>query len=411
MNKHFGLLHRLLVRASIVLSGIIFLPFIPRVEAVPNTWQGEYFANMSLTAPAAYTNQELQIDFDWGKGGPKGLGSDFFSIRWTGDWDFESGEYTFFVYADDGLRLWLDDELLIDAWTSGMGIHQATKQVRQAGQHHMKLEYFERTGQAAIQFQWRRTDLYPLWQGEHFNNPWVEGSARYSREDRAIQFDWGDECPEELPPASCDSFSVSWEASPLLEAGKHRLHIYADEGYQLFVDNVKVQEDGWAGGGGSEDDWYDIEAGSTRTRWIAFNVHDRGGLAEARLWSENLTHPQWTAQYYSNTSLSGLPVVTEQETAVFYDWGLGRPRGDLPRDGFSVRWQGPRYFHSGCYRFHFFADDGVRLWVDGKLLVDAWQAGRDEQASPLTYLTTGYHNVLIEYFENAGEAEIRFWWE
>ena len=51
------------------------------------------------------------------------------------------------------------------------------------------------------------------------------------------------------------------------------------------------------------------------------------------------------------------------------------------------------------------------LWVDGELLVDEWHVGRGEYHSPATYLSSGYHEVVIEYFEDSGEAEIRYWYE
>jgi hypothetical protein len=145
-----------------------------------------------------------------------------------------------------------------------------------------------------------------------------------------------------------------------------------------------------------------------------YNFHDRGGLAEARLWIEDLAHGDWTAEYYGNPGLGGSPVKTREEKAVFVDWGFDKPVSGVPSDYFSVRWSGPRYFQAGCYRFGFFADDGARLWVDGELLIDAWNngwGGRGEFHSLGTYLDTGYHDVVIEYYENSGEAEIRFWWE
>ena len=49
--------------------------------------------------------------------------------------------------------------------------------------------------------------------------------------------------------------------------------------------------------------------------------------------------------------------------------------------------------------------------VDGELLVDQWHDGRGEYHSPATYLSTGYHEVIVEYYDRSGEAEIRFWWE
>ena len=61
--------------------------------------------------------------------------------------------------------------------------------------------------------------------------------------------------------------------------------------------------------------------------------------------------------------------------------------------------------------FTVLADDGVRLRVDGELLVDEWEFGRGEYSAPITYLSTGYHDVVVEYYDEVGEAEVRLWWE
>ncbi len=392
-------------------SPTVYLPFVSRpVPIVPNVWKAEYYANQNLSGDAQYTGEEVRVDYDWGSGSASGLPHDYFSVRWSGYWDFETGVYTFFVFADDGVRLWLDGEPLIDSWAPGRGFHQATVTVTAAGLHRLKLEYFEATGEAAIRLHWRRTDLYPQWQGEYYREPWVEGGKRYSQSDDVIQFDWGMDCPSGLP---CDNFSVAWNTTRLFEPGTHRIFLYADEGYQLFVDNNWVGEGGWyTADGGAEDAVYSLEASAVEVHQITYNFHDRGTLAEARLWVEHMEHPRWKAEYYTNTSLSGSPELVKYEDWVFYDWGLEKPRPKMPSaNNFSIRWSGQRYFHAGSYRFGLFADDGVRLWVDGELLVDEWQRGRGEFHSPVTYLGTGYHDVVIEYFEATGEAEIRVWWQ
>jgi hypothetical protein len=389
-----------------------FLPLVYGVLPVVNLWSAAYYDNADLAGDPVYTAQEKRVDYNWGQdSSPVGLPLDHFSIRWTGDWDFEYGIYTFFVYADDGVRLWLDDDLLIDSWQPGMGSHQATRTITTAGRHRLRLEYFERTGGAAISLGWRRTDLYPQWHGDYYSQPWVETGKLYEQTDSTIEFDWGEGCPDYLP---CDSFSIGWRATPVFETGTYRFYIYADEGYQLYVDGNKVKEGGWydGQGGGAQDVSYDLTVNSTQYRNIRFNFHDRGGPAEARLWIQKRGDPGWTAKYYPNRTLSGEPVKTREEEAVFYDWGLDKPVGALPSgDSFSVQWSGQRYFHAGCYHFGLFADDGVRLWVDGERLVDQWHDGRDEYHSLYTYLTAGYHDVTIEYYEHNGEAEIRFWWE
>jgi len=164
--------------------------------------------------------------------------------------------------------------------------------------------------------------------------------------------------------------------------------------------------------GGQVDAVYTFEAAALEYHNVAYHFHDRGSLAEARLWLEYAERPPWQAEYFPNRTLSGDPAVVRDEDAVFYDWGFEEARPALPSpDDFSVRWSGERYFHGGSYRFGLFADDGVRLWVDGELLVDQWHLGRGEYHSRVTPLTEGLHQVVVEYFEASGEAEIRFWWE
>jgi hypothetical protein len=387
------------------------LPIVARNELPDNAWRAAYFDNPDLLAPPLYYAEEARVDFDWGEGAPGGLPADNFSVEWTGNWHFEVGRYTFFLFADDGVRLWLDGELILDAWGEGPGLHRVTSLLTTDGMHRVTLQYFEGAGSAAVRLHWRRTDLYPYWQGDYYQEPWVEGGWAYSGTDDAIQFDWGVGCPACLP---CDYFSVSWRASPLLKPGTNRIFVYADEGYQLYVDDQKVMEGGWydGQGGGSEDVSYDLEAAGLESHAITFNFHDRGGPAEARIWLEYVEEPRWQAEYFDSVEPGGTPELVKNEAAIFYDWGYEKPRPKMPSDDrFSVRWTGQRYFHSGFYRFGLFADDGVRLWIDGELLVDEWHVGRAEYHSQATYLMAGYHEVVIEYFEDTGLAEIRFWWE
>src|SRR4051794_20883842 len=82
------------------------------------TFTGTYFNNNDLTAPTA-TQDDAQINFDWGKGSPIGaVDPSTFSVRWTGKIKpTYSQAYTFFTTADDGVRVWVNGQLLIDRWT------------------------------------------------------------------------------------------------------------------------------------------------------------------------------------------------------------------------------------------------------------------------------------------------------
>jgi hypothetical protein len=81
---------------------------------------------------------------------------DNFSARWRQDVEFEAGTYIFSVRMDDGARVWVDDVLLIDRWEEGgVRLSRAEHQLS-AGWHPVKVEYFERTGNAEIEVSWER---------------------------------------------------------------------------------------------------------------------------------------------------------------------------------------------------------------------------------------------------------------
>jgi len=76
----------------------------------------------------------------------------------------------------------------------------------------------------------------------------------------------------------------------------------------------------------------------------------------------------------------------------------------VPNDSFAVRWSGVFTFPAGSTTFRVTADDGIRLWVDGAILIDKWI-----DQGPTTYtaaktLTAGTHAVKVEYYENGGGA-------
>jgi len=79
---------------------------------------GDYFNNQTLTDPAVLTRIE-NVDFDWGNGSPDAsVPVNNFSARWSGAVVPEFTEaYTFRTRTDDGVRLWVDDQLVIDNWT------------------------------------------------------------------------------------------------------------------------------------------------------------------------------------------------------------------------------------------------------------------------------------------------------
>ncbi|MEM1228716.1 MAG: PA14 domain-containing protein [Planctomycetota bacterium] len=108
-------------------------------------------------SPAVVFLERLEptVDHDWGLGGPQGVQDDHFWAYWTGEVFFPTAEeYTFRVFADDGVRLWIDEELIIDAWQPQRQEIVGTFTPSSSGARNIRLEYFEKTGAATIQLGW-----------------------------------------------------------------------------------------------------------------------------------------------------------------------------------------------------------------------------------------------------------------
>ena len=125
-------------------------------------WWAEYYDNPSLKGNPVRAIREAAIDFDWGQDIPlEGVPADGFSVRWTTTTTFEAGHYTFSVTIDDGARLWVDGELLIDQWrVQGVTTYTAGKWLA-AGEHTIQMAYFEDTGSAVAKLWWRRDSQKP----------------------------------------------------------------------------------------------------------------------------------------------------------------------------------------------------------------------------------------------------------
>jgi glucose/arabinose dehydrogenase len=118
-------------------------------------YRAEYFNNRTLTGTPLFTACEGAINKNWGKGGPgNGIGNDNFSIRWTGRFTFPAGSRTFTTVSDDGVRLYVDGVLIINRWNDHLAATNTATRTMTAGDHDVKVEYYEHTGGAVIQVSW-----------------------------------------------------------------------------------------------------------------------------------------------------------------------------------------------------------------------------------------------------------------
>jgi beta-glucosidase len=120
-------------------------------------------------------------------------------------------------------------------------------------------------------------------------------------------------------------------------------------------------------------------------------------------------------EYFNNKELQGEPVLVRTDEQINFDWSRGRPAPQINEDNFSVRWTGKfTPPESGAYQLGAMADDGVRLYLDGQLLVDAWGGNQPSQIRTVmkeVSLEAGRaYDVRVEYYEDIRGAIAKFMW-
>ena len=333
----------------------------------------EYFSNVALTPPTTRTACEATIDNVYGTGGPAGLPVDNFSVRWTGQFTFAAGSVTFTARADDGVRVFLDGTLVIDGWKDQPATTYTATRTLTAGNHEVKVEYYERGGDAVVQVTWTSSGAVPPAVSTLTPNTTAAGSPAFTLTIDGSGFVSGaavlwNGAPRTTTFASATRVTAAIPATDVAAAGSAAVTVRNPDGQTSNA--------------------------------LSFTVTPAGG---------GCATGEFFAEYFANAGLTGTPARTACESTINNDYGAGGPTG-LPADNFSVRWTGRFSFTAGTYTFTARADDGVRLFVDGVLIIDQWHDGAATTYTATRTLTAGDHEAKVEYYERFGAALIQASW-
>lgn len=151
---------------SLALGGnAVSLPVSDRVTVLElsNTGtglKGQYYNGTAFNT-IVNTRTDAQINFNWGIGSPmSSVGTNDFSVRWTGKVvPRHTQAYTFTATCDDGVRLWIDGQQILNFWGSNLNTpRSATTPILTAGQPtDIKMEYYEGAGGASAKLEWQST--------------------------------------------------------------------------------------------------------------------------------------------------------------------------------------------------------------------------------------------------------------
>ncbi|MCL7452365.1 MAG: PA14 domain-containing protein [Anaerolineae bacterium] len=323
----------------------------PTPDVIITDWLGEYFGGMSPSGDPVYFRNDVAIDFNWGTGSPDPrIGPDEFSARWTRQMDFGAGYYRFVFSSDDGMRLWLDGSLVVDRWHDGYFLDDSVTLYLPAGQHSLRLEYYEHTGDAMVRLSWTQVPA-----------PTATVTATYTPSPTATSTWTPTATPTRTPlptatPTNTPTQTPRPTATPTNTATPTATPTNTPVPVQPPV----------------------------------------SALPES-----------WQGAYFANPGLEGPPVFVREDPAVSFDWGEGSPGEGLPNDGFSVRWTGEQSVPAGDYSYLVLADDGARFWIDGQLLLDAWVLPPGQIHVVHASLEEGLHSYVVEFYDASGRALVQ----
>lgn len=440
---------------------------------------GVYFGSADLTSPQVARVDET-VNFDWSTNQPHvALATDNYSVRWTGQVvPSFSEKYTFFTQSDDGVRLWVNGQQLINHWDQhGVTEDSGSINLVAGTPYELKLEYFEAYGSAVSKLLWSspsqtkqvipstalRPALTPLPLGTS-STASVRVLSDGNREFKAagtgasgVTSDAGGF----LSQACSGNFQIAIRIRSLSGGSTPRAAVILREGTGAGDRFAAVQID--PSGGLSVLSRTKAGAKSSATAvtgplalpnaWLM--VERKADVISLSVSTDDVTYrkvgsvslpglpqlvqvgalltsgsgtteatavlgdyelvplavPGLTGQYFGARDFTGLRL-TRTDAGVNYTWGTGSPDPLVATDGFSVRWTGkvlPKFTEN--YTFSVQADDGMRLWVNGQLVVNNWTDHSLTETSGTISLTAGkWVDLKLEYYENAGAAAVKLLW-
>jgi beta-glucosidase len=122
--------------------------------------------------------------------------------------------------------------------------------------------------------------------------------------------------------------------------------------------------------------------------------------------------PGIKAEYFNNMNLSGKPAKVLIESQINNEWHDNSPMEGINKVNFSVRWTTTlRAPHDGNYVLDIVSDDGSRLYIDNKLVINDWTDHAAQNFSTtISFRNNEAHTIVLEYYQNAGDATIKLGW-
>ncbi|WP_246553306.1 PA14 domain-containing protein [Paenibacillus tritici] len=360
------------------------VPPVPKPVPVPsdteqpplqNGLTGEYFKNMTLSGTPVMVRGDNVVSFNWRQGTPAAaLGTDAFSIRWTGQIKPAYSEtYQFYTTSDDGIRLYVNGTAVIDSWVKQSGTVRTGSIALTAGQQYdIKLEYYENAGDA---------NVHLMWQSPSQVKATVPASALFIKTSNTSI-----PAPSAAPtptatPAPVPTLTPTATPAPVPTPTATPAPVTTPTPTPVPTPTPTA-----------------APAPVPTPTAVPENPPAANGLY---------------AEYFTNMTLSGDPAVVRTDAVLDFNWRQGSPDAAIGIDFFSVRWSGKiKPLYTETYQIYTTSDDGIRVRVNGELVIDSWVKQSGTERSGSISLTAGeLYDIQVEYYENQGDAKARLMWQ
>ncbi len=418
---------------------------------------GTYYERVDLSGRAVHRLDET-VNFDWEMGEPiAGVQKDYFSARWAGQLEAPvSGKFTFHLDADDGARLWLADRLICDAWRVADSTEISGEIQLNAGQRYdLRLEYYDNLGPARLRVSWTgpgipksivpRNQLHAALGTKPANIPPTRGllaayyrrteldsSSAVTRIDPQLDFNWGENAP--VPDVPAQSFSARWSGQVAAQfTESYTFHVEAGGGAKLWLDGQLILNQ-WNDKPGefystvvplTAGQKYDLRlehfntSKDAKLRLLWSSASQRkvpipaDVLTPSRPTETSARKPQHglLGTYFSRPDCTG-ELLKRLDAQVNFDWADKPAAPGVPTENFSVRWTGQvQAQHAENYTFHVEADDGVRVWLGDRQIIDEWRQQSTTLVSLPAALNAGqFYPLTIEYYSAKPPAMAKLKW-
>ena len=406
--------HRILIKHK-ELVGVSELRFEIDDLLRDNRWYGMAFSNPDFTGKTAllgYQPQIPELNFDWGWGSPaSNIPSDNFSTIFQRKIHLDEGIYNLRVWANDGVQVYVNGELVIDEWDNNQGLRFFGKPIYlKSGTHKIMIKHKELVGVAQLRFEIDDLLRDNRWYGMAFSNPDFTGDTAllgYQPQIPELNLDWGWGSPASNIPS--DNFSTIFQKKIHVKEGAYNLRVWANDGVQVYV-NGELVIDEWDNNQGLRFFGKPIYLKSG-THKILIKHKELVGVAQLQFEIDDLMRDnRWYGLAFPNKNFTGTPVLLGYQPQIpdlNFDWGTGSPHESIPNDNFSVLFQRYIVTGNGEYQLNVEANDGVRVYIDDKLVIDGWNNKSYGKWSKTIKLSAGRHRILVKNFEETGVAMLK----